>query len=1839
MFSRTANTEQNHKNSSLFQTKKDTSTFVQPKLNIGKPGDKYEVEADKAADQIVAKGKENSSAFLAPAPTIQKQTEDDVQKQEGENEIQQKPVVDKITPGVQLKPEESLQTKEDEEVQMKDEEDIQTKEEELQMQSEEDLQQKAESDFLQQKENTSETNTIDSTPEIKPVIQKQAEEDIQTKEEEEIQEKEDETLQKQSTSAGDDGSGIESQLSDSKGGGSPMSSETQSEMESGFGADFSGVRVHNDSNAVQMNQELGSQAFTNGNDIYFNEGKYNPDSDSGKHLLAHELTHTVQQGASPNNSVQTSKIVQKEEAKEPAKPGVPTTVIDLNNGLKMSKDWLDYLEANPKEKTFDVKVKLGTMYTGTISLKKLGKAKEGETQKFELASKTKRYLDIQGMEFLNPLKNAQVYPILVLNNFGDAQTTSGFLSVRKGQTAVTTNALGVIDSINANLEKMGFLGIDKINTGGLENKYENGGLNFKANELSVNVDGYVEASGSLGITNSAFTFDVTSNIEVAGLAQGEFNLKRDEKGQLSGKASISADIANVNASVTVEYDKGAVTIQGTGKMSSEKFSGEITLLVTDEAKSKQMMHAALGVESMEAEKKAPANPAAPVKKTKGNQVLAGWGTVEATITPWLQGTANVGIDNKGQVTIVGTITVPNEVPLMEQRGIKHDLFDVEIRAGYGIPLVGQVFLFASIGMFMNAGFGPLVLKDVAFTGTYSTDPNVLQNFSITGTLGINAFAILGLKAEAGVGVTLLGHDVKAGVSVTAAAGIKAYAEATPTFQYQEQKSPQGGKVGESRLKGHFEAAAQLFLQLSGSLFYELDSPWWSPAPDGREDYPLGEVQYPIGDSMGIGADVDWLVGSKEAPELKFSPVEFDPNKFTADVMADPPPRKMGKSDQEPKGKFEDKGGGDQQKDPKATGNGKGLPPNSKKQEDLKNLPDDQKYLRGLDELSKLEKADPKPTVAVVEAKMQKVKSKYGLQTVKIKSKKDGEVTVYVKHKKQDNNKNLLKIKTMSEAERKKLLGEAMTDLGKRETKIVDKEGKTEEAKAKDMLQGWAKAHPIIESAKVVDGKTTWDYLIDIGDKNETQKGKLKSGAEGDGKGDKDNLDNTGKEVLDKILKMEVPFTNKSEETHKLDFDLKGDKIILFRKSIPQDIETQINAIKQAINNEEGKTEEAKVGAKVLATVEEAWQKIETILNTDIMPLFKRMKKVEGKPDQEVSDNSFSIKKGDEIKTHLTSIAKVLDDIPEIVDGKFLKDSKQIRPESADVKFAAPVTRTMSDGTATKDGTKMTAPVLSRVGPSNTKGSQPNSAGYSALYRDLIENGVKVVAAHLLNHQLFGRGNNVDNLTPLPSLLNNPTMEKNMEEPVKKAVLQENKVVFYEVVVNYANSRNAKITPNDVMIPGSITATAYELETEENATDEEKGKAENWTKKGDTISTTPVTVTEDDIKGKEKPSETEVIDMLMGRMDEMLAKSPEINWEDFRSKNIGHIAKLSEDSRVSLKQDFFKKKDKLGTNYTIEGPTSYEEVVSNVKTNLNKVGDNIKTKSTKEEVITYTSNGIKNDFSIGTPFKNVLAHGPEDMEGAKQTANNNKDKTKVSAQFKKQSYVSYLVKIGSIKLSDEETKSLADAPNNTIKYQILGRIVKANKSVIKTVDDSLKTDLSNDLLALLMMTWSHVNKDNDPDNTETQIKAHKDKLTAWNASFETTDLQTNEKNLNTIENGTGGIKELFNSQNLNLAKKQELEKQLNESKSRLKLKQGDLETAYQKILRQIKLDQDNLEEYKADTVNGHPQLANMDTYDISTYTTWRLGLILDNLGLTDSKKSSLTSLYAKLSEKAGTLLRS
>ena len=89
----------------------------------------------------------------------------------------------------------------------------------------------------------------------------------------------------------------EDQIAGLSGGGNQLDPEIRSGMEQRFGTDFGGVKIHSDTSAAALSNRLGAHAFTTGNDIFFNSGKYSPETLSGKHLLAHELTHTIQQGA------------------------------------------------------------------------------------------------------------------------------------------------------------------------------------------------------------------------------------------------------------------------------------------------------------------------------------------------------------------------------------------------------------------------------------------------------------------------------------------------------------------------------------------------------------------------------------------------------------------------------------------------------------------------------------------------------------------------------------------------------------------------------------------------------------------------------------------------------------------------------------------------------------------------------------------------------------------------------------------------------------------------------------------------------------------------------------------------------------------------------------------------------------------------------------------------------------------------------------------------------------------------------------------------------------------------------------------------------------------------------------------------------------------------------------------------------------------------------------------------------------------------------------------------------------------------------------------------------
>ncbi len=115
---------------------------------------------------------------------------------------------------------------------------------------------------------------------------------------------------------------IERNIQALQGGGQPLDDESRSFFESRMGADFSQVRIHTDDNAVQASRDINARAFTVGNDIAFNRGEYNPDDSEGQHLLAHELAHTIQQGAA--EPINRKPLIQREAAPPTEETDEPT---------------------------------------------------------------------------------------------------------------------------------------------------------------------------------------------------------------------------------------------------------------------------------------------------------------------------------------------------------------------------------------------------------------------------------------------------------------------------------------------------------------------------------------------------------------------------------------------------------------------------------------------------------------------------------------------------------------------------------------------------------------------------------------------------------------------------------------------------------------------------------------------------------------------------------------------------------------------------------------------------------------------------------------------------------------------------------------------------------------------------------------------------------------------------------------------------------------------------------------------------------------------------------------------------------------------------------------------------------------------------------------------------------------------------------------------------------------------------------------------------------------------------------------------------------------------------
>jgi hypothetical protein len=102
---------------------------------------------------------------------------------------------------------------------------------------------------------------------------------------------------KEAIAGGTASADLESSIQSARGSGQSLDANLQQSMGQAMGADFSGVKVHTDSQSDQLNKSIQAKAFTTGQDVFFRQGAYEPSSRGGQELIAHELTHVVQQGA------------------------------------------------------------------------------------------------------------------------------------------------------------------------------------------------------------------------------------------------------------------------------------------------------------------------------------------------------------------------------------------------------------------------------------------------------------------------------------------------------------------------------------------------------------------------------------------------------------------------------------------------------------------------------------------------------------------------------------------------------------------------------------------------------------------------------------------------------------------------------------------------------------------------------------------------------------------------------------------------------------------------------------------------------------------------------------------------------------------------------------------------------------------------------------------------------------------------------------------------------------------------------------------------------------------------------------------------------------------------------------------------------------------------------------------------------------------------------------------------------------------------------------------------------------------------------------------------------
>lgn len=577
--------------------------------------------------------------------------------------------------------------------------------------------------------------------------------------------------------------------------GRPLDAGTRDVMGSRLGQNFNNVRVHDDGAAHRAARSLNADAFTTGRDIYFSQGAYNPSSQSGQRLIAHELAHVAQQnqgaaGAKPQGfsvSHPSDPLERQADAAAdavmrgemfPALTSSTASVVHRQaGGAAPAPAAAGGGEAGPASKDFSFDI-AGTTVVFKDVLKRVG---------------VENKIKVPGKYLKTPL------PFFKLTE------ASIDLDENKAPTGAT---VGLAVS-RPPLEGTG----------------------------SVTVDKSGKATGTAHV--------IFSSSKIPGLRQTELDVAVTPK-DFSFDASVDFELPRVTGNLKYRYADQKHSGKGKANYEGAKLKGGLEIIMSEAG------------------------------------LISGSGMLEMELFKGLRGEVEVGVDEKKNIGVKGKLSVPGQVELFPEKKYEKSFFSFEKKFpiwGITVPVIDvNVGIFAEIhaGAGFRAKFGPGVLRDIALTGEFGTDPEAATEFGLGGEFFVPAGAEVVANVGGGIGLGLAVADITGGVEAVGVAGLYSALTVRPNFKYS------GGKY---TVSGMAEIAGVAQLKFGINAFAKIDvGVWLFKGTVWRKDWTLAEWIWNTGLNLALRANISYTLGDDFAPDISFETGSVDPEKFIKDVM-------------------------------------------------------------------------------------------------------------------------------------------------------------------------------------------------------------------------------------------------------------------------------------------------------------------------------------------------------------------------------------------------------------------------------------------------------------------------------------------------------------------------------------------------------------------------------------------------------------------------------------------------------------------------------------------------------------------------------------------------------------------------------------------------------------------------------------------------------------------------------------------------------------------------------------------------------------------------------------------